>query len=47
MASVSDRFAIALVLLVRQQKSLMPELLLRDSTAQDAADLVAFVASLK
>ena len=34
-------------LLVAQQKSLMPELLLRDATAQDAADLVAFVASLK
>lgn len=34
-------------LLVAQQKSLMPELLLRDATAQDAADLVAFVVSLK
>ncbi|MCH2200509.1 MAG: PQQ-dependent sugar dehydrogenase [Fuerstiella sp.] len=34
-------------LLVAQKKSLMPELLLRDATAQDAADLLAFVASLK
>ena len=33
--------------LVAQKKSLMPELLLRDVTAQDAADLLAFVASLK
>jgi putative membrane-bound dehydrogenase-like protein len=29
-----------------QQKSLMPELVLRDVTAQDAADLLAFLASL-
>ena len=34
-------------LLVAQKKSLMPDLLLRDATAQDAADLLAFVASLK
>ncbi|MAV37094.1 MAG: hypothetical protein CMJ59_16745 [Planctomycetaceae bacterium] len=34
-------------LLVRQRKSLMPELLLRDLTAQQVADLVAFLASLK
>ena len=34
-------------LLVAQNKSLMPDLLLRDTTAQDAADLLAFVASLK
>ena len=34
-------------ILVAQKKSLMPELLLRDTTAQDAADLLAFVASLK
>ncbi|HXT58882.1 MAG TPA: PVC-type heme-binding CxxCH protein [Pirellulales bacterium] len=30
-----------------QKKSLMPELVLRDVTAQDAADLLAFLASLK
>jgi putative heme-binding domain-containing protein len=30
-----------------QQKSLMPELLLRDMTAQQTADLLAFLASLK
>lgn len=30
-----------------QQKSLMPELVLRDVTAQDAADLLAFLVSLK
>ncbi len=30
-----------------QQKSLMPELVLRDVTAQDAADLLAFLTSLK
>jgi putative heme-binding domain-containing protein len=33
--------------LVPQQKSLMPELLLRDLTAEQAADLLAFLASLK
>ena len=33
--------------LVPQQKSLMPELLLRDMTPQQAADLLAFLASLK
>jgi uncharacterized repeat protein (TIGR03806 family) len=33
--------------LVPQQKSLMPELLLRDLTAEQAADLVAFLAGLK
>ena len=33
--------------LVPQQKSLMPELLLRDVTAEQAADLVEFLASLK
>lgn len=32
---------------VPQQKSLMPELLLRDLTAQQAADLLAFLAGLK
>jgi hypothetical protein len=30
-----------------QSKSLMPELLLRDLTAEQAADLVEFLASLK
>lgn len=34
-------------LIVSQQKSLMPELLLRDVTAQDAADLLAYLASLR
>ncbi|MEE3372470.1 MAG: c-type cytochrome, partial [Planctomycetota bacterium] len=34
-------------LLVRQRKSLMPELLLRDLTAQQVANLVAFLATLK
>lgn len=34
-------------LVVPQQKSLMPELLLRDMTAQEAADLLEFLASLK
>ncbi len=33
--------------LVSQQKSLMPDLLLRDMTAQEAADLVAFLGSLR
>jgi putative heme-binding domain-containing protein len=33
--------------LVPQQKSLMPELLLRDATAEQAADLLEFLASLK
>jgi len=33
--------------LVAQKKSLMPDLLLRDSTAQDAADLLEFLSSLK
>ncbi len=33
--------------LVSQQKSLMPELLLRDLTPQQAADLLAFLCSLK
>lgn len=33
--------------LVPQSKSLMPDLLLRDLTAEQAADLVAFLASLK
>jgi uncharacterized repeat protein (TIGR03806 family) len=33
--------------LVPQQKSLMPELLLRDMTARDVADLTAFLHSLK
>jgi putative heme-binding domain-containing protein len=33
--------------LVPQQKSLMPELLLRDMTPQEAADLLAFLCSLK
>lgn len=33
-------------LLEKQQKSLMPELVLRDVTAQDAADLLAFLESL-
>lgn len=34
-------------LLVRQQKSLMPELLLRDLTQQEVADLLAYLTSLK
>ena len=34
-------------LLTAQKKSLMPELLLRDTTAQDAADLLGFLVSLK
>ena len=34
-------------LLVRQQKSLMPELLLRDLTPQNVADLLAYLSSLK
>jgi putative membrane-bound dehydrogenase-like protein len=33
--------------LVQQQKSLMPELVLSEVTAQDAADLLAFLTSLK
>ncbi len=33
--------------LVAQQKSLMPELMLRDMTARQAADLIAFLQSLK
>jgi len=33
--------------LVAQEMSLMPELLLRDMTAEQAADLVAYLASLK
>lgn len=33
--------------IVSQQKSLMPELLLRDVTAQDAADLLAWLATLR
>jgi putative heme-binding domain-containing protein len=33
--------------LVEQQKSLMPELVLNEVTAQDAADLLAFLTSLK
>jgi putative heme-binding domain-containing protein len=33
--------------LVQQQKSLMPELVLSQVTAQDAADLLAFLESLK
>ncbi|MEO8494917.1 MAG: hypothetical protein ABI614_07595, partial [Planctomycetota bacterium] len=33
--------------LVTQQKSLMPELLLRDMTAQQVADLLAYLGSLK
>jgi putative heme-binding domain-containing protein len=34
-------------LIVAQKKSLMPELQLRDLTPQDAADLLAWLASLK
>ena len=34
-------------LLVRQQKSIMPDLLLRDMTRQQTADLLAFLASLE
>jgi uncharacterized repeat protein (TIGR03806 family) len=34
-------------MLVRQQKSLMPDLLLRDMTPQQVADLIAYLASLK
>ena len=33
--------------MVRQQKSLMPELLLRDMTAEQVADLLAFLATLR
>ena len=33
--------------LAPQQKSLMPELLLRDLTAEQVADLTAFLSSLK
>ncbi len=33
--------------LVRQQKSLMPDLLLRDMTAQQVADLLAYLSTLK
>jgi hypothetical protein len=33
--------------LATQPKSLMPELLLRDMTAQQVADLLAFLGSLK
>ena len=33
--------------LVRQQKSIMPDLLLRDMTAQQVADLLAFLSSLQ
>ena len=33
--------------LVPQRKSLMPELLLRDMTAQQVADLLAYLSSLK
>ena len=33
--------------LVQQQKSLMPELVLSEVTAQDAADLLAFLTTLK
>jgi putative heme-binding domain-containing protein len=34
-------------LLEKQQKSLMPDLLLRDMTAQEAADLLAFLLSIR
>ena len=34
-------------LLVRQRKSLMPELLLRDMTRQEVADLLAYLSALK
>ena len=34
-------------LLAAQQKSLMPELLLRDLTAEQVADLTVFLGSLK
>ncbi len=34
-------------LLTPQQKSLMPDLLLRDMTAEQVADLTAFLSSLK
>jgi putative heme-binding domain-containing protein len=37
----------SIVQLVPQQQSLMPELLFRDMTAQQVADLLAFLASLK
>jgi hypothetical protein len=33
--------------MVAQQKSLMPDLLLRDLTAEQVADLTAFLSSLK
>ncbi len=45
-----DRFAsprAKSALLVAQQKSLMPDLLLRDMTAREVADLIAFLHSLK
>jgi putative heme-binding domain-containing protein len=35
------------VALAKQEKSLMPELVLRDVTAQDAADLLAYMATLR
>ena len=34
-------------LMVRQKKSLMPDLLLRDMTAQQVADLLAFLSELR
>lgn len=37
----------AIVELVRQEKSLMPELVLKSVTAQDAADLLAYLVSLQ
>src|SRR5579872_4863211 len=36
-----------IVEMVKQEKSLMPELVLKDVTAQDAADLLAYLASLQ
>ncbi len=33
--------------MVRQQKSLMPDLLLRDMTAAQVADLLAYLATLR
>jgi len=33
--------------MVAQQKSLMPEMMLRDMTAREVADLTAFLHSLK
>ena len=46
-ADVGDRLAAEITRLVAQEKSLMPDLMLRDMTARQVADLVAFLRSLK